>query len=198
MKMHSFKGLCLVLATLLATSTARSVPVKRATTEYVIDGSFEDVPKRIASDFEHNVRAGGWAVQGNTIFTDNTPGDKTPYGKNYVVYYKDSPKDVRGSVSQKIEGLPSATLTFSYYYRIFEIDLPNCTFAASFGPQIIDSLVLPVSDGSQGDFTQRTQSFTPLQSSGLLSLELRCPKPAKGKYFELELDNVSLTGPSVS
>ena len=187
----------LALAGVLTTSVALALPAQGAMMEHVVDGSFEAVPKSVINSFQGNIQAGNWTVQGDAVFTDDTPGAATPYGRNCVAYYEDTPRGIRGSVSQKIVGLPfDGTLTLSYYYSVVYNSVANCTFVASFGRQSIDSFGLPEQTESDPGYTQRTKVLTASQSSGILKFELACEKPARSKFFEFNLENVSLTGPS--
>ncbi len=75
------RGLLFTLAGLLAVSSAL-VPMKRATTEFITDGSFEDVG---AADLKKgDISAGDWQLNGFAFFTSNAieaSNYKTPYGK---------------------------------------------------------------------------------------------------------------------
>ena len=188
-----FKRLALLALGSFAIVDASPVSAKRQSTNYVTDGSFEDVPDRIAKNFVFNVRAGGWQVRERCIFDRNQPGITAQDGTKFVVYYNSHKTDTRGYVSQDFENMPvGSPLTLTYYYNVAFNNNPSCIFRVTFGSQTLDSFVPPTVNGGTG-WIQRTSSFTASTSAGTLKLRLLCPRTDPRSVWEIDLDNISIT-----
>lgn len=186
------RSLLYLLVGAMTFSAASSALTKRQSTNYVYDGSFEKVRDRVASSFVFNVRAGGWLVRNRAVFDLAFPDGTAEDGRKDVTFFSSGPSSTRGSVSQNLTGLPATALTLSYYYKNQFNRHDGCTFTATLNNQVLDSFPVPLTEESSG-WIQRTESFTPAQSSGEIKFELLCPRTTRHQYWEFYIDNISLT-----
>lgn len=165
-----------------------SVPLALAQTDYIEDGSFEEIP---ASDGGvRHIQAGYWGLSGNArMETNSFRDDTTAYGDQFINIGRYSRDPVyRGHITQEISGLTTGeTYTLSYAVSSNEYHDPGCSPSSHLGSQQLDHIKL-----TDGIYTNvHSATFTADASAGIFKMLLACPNI----FFDFSIDNVSVTGP---